>query len=48
MRLSQKQMIPTLIDFTSPGSAASTAQWEFGQPTLTPIYLEDKTKVKVD
>ena len=24
------------------------AQWEFGRPTLTPTYLEDKTEVKVD
>ena len=27
---------------------AETAQWEFGQPTLTPTNLEDKTEVKVD
>ena len=24
-----------------------TAQWEFGRPTLTPTYLEDKTEVKI-
>ena len=25
-----------------------TAQWEFGRPTLTPTYMEDKTELKVD
>ena len=28
--------------------SSSTAQWEFGRPTLTPTNLEDKTEVKVD
>ena len=25
-----------------------SAQWEFGQPTLTPTNLEDKTEVRID
>ena len=37
--------IPTkCLSFVS----SNHAQWEFGQPTLTPTNLEDKTEVKVD
>ena len=37
-----------LVITISATSNGSNAQWEFGRPTLNPINLEDKSKVKVE